>query len=41
MYSQHLFVLIIDLVIANQEIAPEAATHKLKDILALFILQLV
>src|SRR2546422_1368120 len=41
MHPQHFFMLIVDLRVAHQEIAPEAPTHKLKNIVAFFIFQAV
>ena len=36
--AQHYFMLVINLVIAHQEVPPEAAAHKLQDILAFLVL---
>ena len=38
MGTQHFFVLVVNLIITYQEVTPEAATHKLQDIVAPFVL---
>src|SRR5579859_5786168 len=41
MHAQHLFVLIVDLVVAHQEVAPETAAHKLQQRILPALFQLV
>src|SRR5437764_8312452 len=38
MDTQHFFVLVVNLIITYQEVTPEAAAHKLQDIVAPFVL---
>src|SRR5690348_17235823 len=40
-HAQHFLMLIIDFGIANQEVAPEATAHKLKQSVALLLFELV
>ena len=41
MHTQHFFMLIVDLMVADEEVAPEATAHELQDIIAPLILQCV